>query len=39
MVQNCERRTDGGNPRLTTLFALAEALQVPAQELLSQTRR
>jgi transcriptional regulator with XRE-family HTH domain len=35
MVQNLERPSDGGNPRLTTLFALADALGVPPAELVS----
>lgn len=28
MIQNLERPSDGGNPRLTTLWSLAEALGV-----------
>lgn len=35
MVQNLERPSDGGNPRLTTMLALAEALGVPPAELLA----
>lgn len=35
MVQNLERPSDGGNARLTTLLALAEALQVPPAALLA----
>lgn len=34
MVQNLERPSDGGNPRLTTLFALADALKVDVSQLL-----
>lgn len=33
MVQNLERPSDGGNPRLTTLMALADAIGVPVTEL------
>jgi len=35
MVQNLERPSDGGNPRLTTMLALADALGVPPAELLT----
>lgn len=34
MVQNLERHSDGGNPRLTTLWSLADALGVDPAELL-----
>lgn len=34
MIQNLERPSDGGNPRLTTLWALAEALDVSVEQLL-----
>jgi len=34
MIQNLERPSNGGNPRLTTLWSLAEALDVPVEELL-----
>jgi transcriptional regulator with XRE-family HTH domain len=33
MVQNLERPSDAGNPRLTTLWALADALGVPVADL------
>ncbi len=36
MIQNLERPSDAGNPRLTTLWALAEALNVPVTELLAK---
>ncbi len=36
MVQNLERPSDAGNPRLTTLWALSEALGVPVTDLLSE---
>lgn len=36
MVQNLERLTHAGNPRLTTLWSLAEALGVDAGELLTE---
>ena len=35
MVQNLERPSDGGNPRLTTLWALAEAVGVSPAVLLT----
>lgn len=34
MIQDLERPSDGGNPRVTTLLALADALGVPPPELL-----
>ena len=34
MVQNLERPSYAGNPRLSTLLALAEALGVPVEALL-----
>ena len=34
MVQNLERPSDGGNPRLTTLLALADALGVSPPDLI-----
>jgi transcriptional regulator with XRE-family HTH domain len=37
MVQGIERASDGGNPRLTTLWALAAALGVDAADLLAPT--
>jgi transcriptional regulator with XRE-family HTH domain len=33
MVQNLERHSDGGNPRLTTLWALADALGISTADL------
>ena len=36
MVQNLERPSDAGNPRLTTLWALAEALDVPVEKLVKE---
>lgn len=35
MIQNLERPSDAGNPRLTTLWALAAALDVPVARLVS----
>lgn len=34
MIQNLERPSDAGNPRLTTLWALADALRLDAKDLL-----
>lgn len=34
MIQTLERHSDGGNPRLTTLWALADALGVDPADLL-----
>ena len=34
MVQNLERYSDGGNPRLTTLWSLADALGVDPADLI-----
>lgn len=34
MIQNLERPSDGGNPRLTTLWSLADALGVRVAALL-----
>lgn len=36
MIQNLERPSDGGNPRLTTLWALAGALGVPVSSLVAE---
>jgi transcriptional regulator with XRE-family HTH domain len=35
MIQALEKHSDGGNPRLTTLWALADALEVDPADLLA----
>jgi transcriptional regulator with XRE-family HTH domain len=35
MIQNLERPSDAGNPRLTTLWALADALRVNTADVLA----